>query len=228
MKRIIAIIMCVMCLVSFAACSKDEYNTKQTAYHEGVEEIEREVLAVYGDYIKFSDPRRDSRDEDKIDWTLIYLRSYINDDKKTSELSPYEIAENVREMINDRSGQLLDGKKVMIEFLAPKADRYTTAQGDKIIGYMANYSPENGAKYECFSFIQYNDCDDQALIVGGKNDIYEISLLWLSEDEIVEVIDVLPSVQVVYVNGEEESAALSSLYPDIRFISPDPGQISFP
>lgn len=226
MKRIISILLCLICIALIGSCSKDKYNTRQIEYHEGVEEIEREILAVYGDYIKFLEPCQDARDEDKINWTLVFMRSYINDDKKTAQLSPYEIAEGVRKMINDYSCQLFDGKMVMIELLAPKNDRYTTAQGDKIIGFIANYSLENGGKYECFSCIQYDDCDNLELIIGGQEDIFEISLISLSCDESINVIETLPCVHIVYVCDESTSDALSELYPDIQFISPEPGQIS--
>ena len=73
MKKLISIILCIVFLLSSVSCSKDEYNTKQTEYHEGVEEIEQEILAVYGDYIKFSEPKKDVRFDDVISWDLIFL-----------------------------------------------------------------------------------------------------------------------------------------------------------
>lgn len=225
MKKLISIILCIVFLLSSVSCSKDEYNTKQTEYHEGVEEIEQEILAVYGDYIKFSEPQKDVRFDDVISWDIIFLKSYYYNDRKTAELSPYEIAEAVRGMINEYMSDhlFLDGKKVEIGLCNPARNRYTSEEPVlDSIGFIRNFTVLNDEQYDCLGSVWYEKCDDLVEVIDNKENVYELFIIGSSEEEAARVVGTLPNVQLVQVSveviDEDRNARLNELYPQVRFI----------
>lgn len=224
-KKLISIFLCLIFLFSTVSCGKDEYNTRQTEYHEGVEEIEKEILALYGDYIIFTEPQDDTRYKDVISWDIIYLRSYYHDANKTAELSPYQIAESVREMINKymETHELFDGKRFEIGFRNPAKNQYASEEPSLgSIGFIRNFSLLNDEQYDCLSSIWYEKCDDLAKYINNKDDIYELYMIGRSEDEVIEIVGMLPNVQIVLISeydiDEDRNARLNEMYPQIRFI----------
>ncbi len=225
MKKLISMILCLTVIMSLVSCSKDYCNTRQTEYHEGVEEIEQEILAVYGDYIKFMDPKEDMRYDDVISWDIIFLRSYYYNDRKTAELSLYQIAEAVRGMINEyMSGhELFDGKRVNIVLRNPARNRYSSAEPTLgTVGFIRNYSQINDEQYDCLGSVWYEKCDDLVEVIDNKENVYELFMIGSSEEEAARVVGTLPNVQLVQVSveviDEDRNARLNELYPQVRFI----------
>ncbi len=206
------------------SCSKDYYNTKQTDYHEGLEEIEQEVLSVYGEYIKFSEPSEDPRHDNAIEWNVFFLRSYINSEKETDTLSPYQIIEDVREMLNKHldSCELFEGKLVGINFIKPPRNRYTSAEGYASFASIQNYSFVFENRYDSFACINYENCEELADLVRNKVDVSEVVLFSEDVNEIAGIIEALPNVSLVVLDEclskEEILQQLSQEYPYITFV----------
>ena len=206
------------------SCSKDYYNTKQTEYHEGVEEIEQEILSRYGEYIKFSEPREDGR-FDGVEWDVIYLRSYIHNEKKTSEIDPYQIAEDVREIIEGYldTNEVLAGRLIEINFMSPSRKRYTTGEPTaSSIGFVRNFVIASDERYSDFVCVEYSECQDLVETILDKEGLLEIYMFESSMDDIMRVVDAFPDIEIVHVSRydpeEELVAQLTELYPDITFI----------
>ncbi len=224
MKRSISVLLCVLFLFSIVACSSDYYNVKQTDYHDEVAYIEKLVLEEYGDYVKFSALEIDNSDSSPVIWELIFLRSYIWDDQKTSELSPYQVAEDIREIINSNLDQWnsLSENRVKIELIRPKQHRHSTAEANDCIGSICNYSLLSSEKYAGFLCVDYQDYDHLSDYIGDKADVSEITMADCDVQTVLDVVDTLPDIEIVYVNvfdsDPEVTDQLTELRPEIRFI----------
>ena len=236
-KSVIAIVsLAIFFSMVFIGC--DFRHKERTEYHEGVEDLERYILDDLGDYIHIYSFQKDAwtysseeRDVDLCYINVIYRESYINDSSKTSDISPIEIVEMVREKYNEfistNPNDVLSGHMVRVVFSVP-IDYYPPEEKYAII---SNESSESniitGDKLTTIRLYEpiYTSLD-YTYPFGQWDEFYHITDLEIAEldtyatmDQILEVADNMPFLKYIVVKDQQTADQASALRPDVKFVS---------
>ena len=201
--HILIIVLLIMSIMT--GCFMRE-NTRQTTYHDNVEELEQYILSELGDYIEFSEPSigttysiNEGYIEDEIVWHIVFLREYIYDTSKIAECSPGEVIAQFRYLYNsfmkDHSDYYLNDYYVLLFFNIPSKDQYGTPPYREC-GYLSNKNPDSlNNKDSALTIVSLED--DYWAYEYNQSDIEGAVMMENSMDQIVDVADNMPNIKKI-------------------------------
>lgn len=222
-KVIVLIISVLILSNSVISCNGKQVVEKQTEYHEEIIDLERMLLNVYGDYYRVEEPQINNESK-FISISCTFLTSYITDSSK--DMTLLEVMEGTRIAFNSFLENnpeyfLSSGYHILINFYE-LPESY--ACGPIKHGCMSNViTGAHGREYEpLLCDVEYSEITSQYIDANVSFEgIREIDLGYLFHDKVDDVIELLndmPDIEIVRVQPNEIQEELSQRLPDLLFV----------
>ena len=215
MKKTIVLILLVSMLLSMTGCHKAV--PRQSDRHEGIEELEDEVLQELGDYISIGAPRMY---QTIFQFGVFFLSDYVASEEMQASKSYYEVIEEFRLAFNDYYSRNLDWidskyQSIYVSFDIAPEGLFTTA-GSEFIAELSNKGvSESYDNLATVDYSIYNSTDNYQYLMSCEG----VRCIYIDDEfsSITEIIDSMPDLSSVYVFDASYVDRLSELYPDIVF-----------
>lgn len=220
-KSILLIISVLVLSNSVISCNGKQVVERQTEYHEEIIDLERMLLNVYGDYYRIEEPQINNESK-FISISCTFLTSYITDSSK--DMTLLEVMEGTRIafnsfMENNPDYFLSSGYHILINFYE-LPESY--ACGPIKHGSISNIITGAYGREPLLCNVEYSGITSQYISDGVSFEgIREIDLGYLFHDNVDDVIELLndmPDIDIVRVQPNEIQEELSQRLPDLLFV----------
>lgn len=203
------------------ACYGKQVVERQTEYHSEIIDLERVLLNEYGDYYRIEEPQINYEDK-FIRISCTFLTSYITDSSK--DMTLLEVMEGTRIafnsfMENNPEYFLSSGYHILIDFYE-LPESY--ACGPIKHGSMSNVITGAYGREPLLCYVEYSEITSQYIDANVSFEgIREIDLGYLFHDKVDDVIELLndmPDIEIVRVQPNEIQEELSQRLPDLLFV----------
>ena len=225
MKRVVNKIVLIMTVLvlsnSVISCNGKQVVERQTEYHAEIIDLERTLLNIYGDYYRIEEPQINYEDK-FIRISCTFLTSYIIDSSK--DMTLLEVMEGTRIacnsfLENNPEYFLSSGYHINLVFYEiPES----YACGQIKHGSMSNIITCAYGREPVLCNVEYSGITSQYISDGvsfeGIREIYLGYLFHDNVDDVIELLNDMPDIEIVRVQPNEIQEELSQRLPDLLFV----------
>ena len=215
MKKILMLVLIASVLLSMTGCHKAV--PRQSDRHEGIEELEDEVLQELGDYISIGAPRMY---QTRFQLGVFFLSDYVASEEMQESKSYYEVIEEFRLAFNDyysRNPNWIVSKYsyVLVSFYIAPEGLITSAGSELIADLSTQGVRESYDNLATVDYSIYTLPDNYRYLMGCEG----VRCTYINDEfsSITEIIESMPDLSSVYVFDASYVDRLCELYPDILF-----------